>query len=143
MTIEGRNSQYVSSLLLSSPLAKRTTTIQVVNALEKPYVQMTLDWMKRMGVEIANPSDFSRFVVEGGQRYHGGSFSIPADWSAVAFPLVGAAITDSDVVLTGLDFSDSQGDKQVVDILGKFGACIHRQGDDRLHIVGGEKLQGD
>jgi len=142
VTIEGRNSQYVSSLLLSAPLAKRTTSIQVVNALEKPYVQMTLDWMKRMGVEIANPSDFSRFVVEGGQRYHGGSFSIPADWSAVAFPLVGAAITDSDVVLTGLDFSDSQGDKQVVDILGKFGACIHRQGDDRLHIVGGEKLQG-
>ncbi|HCU30727.1 MAG TPA: 3-phosphoshikimate 1-carboxyvinyltransferase, partial [Sphaerochaeta sp.] len=31
VTIEGRNSQYVSSLLLSAPLAKRTTTIQVVN----------------------------------------------------------------------------------------------------------------
>lgn len=142
VTIEGRNSQYVSSLLLSAPLAKRTTIIEVVNALEKPYVQLTLDWMKRLGIEIENPADYTRFVVEGGQRYQAGNFTIPADWSAAAFPMVAAAMTDSDVVLTGLDFSDSQGDKRVVEILRTFGACVQKQGDDRLRIVGGQRLQG-
>lgn len=89
VTIEGKNSQYVSSLLLSAPLAKRTTVIQVVNALEKPYVQLTLDWMKRLGIEVANPADYTQFVVEGGQQYQSSDFTIPSDWSAVAFPLVG------------------------------------------------------
>ncbi len=142
VTIEGKNSQYVSSLLLSSPLARRSTTIQVVNALEKPYVQLSLDWMQRFGIEVDNPSDYSHFVIEGGQRYHSGAFTIPSDWSAVAFPLVAAAITHSDLVLTGLDFSDSQGDKRVVDILVQFGANMQRQGPDELHIIGGEPLRG-
>lgn len=142
VTIEGKNSQYVSSLLLSAPLAKRTTVIQVVNALEKPYVQLTLDWMKRLGIEVANPADYTQFVVEGGQQYQSGDFTIPSDWSAVAFPLVAAAITRSDLVLTGLDFSDSQGDKRVVDILARFGANVYRQNESELHIVGGERLKG-
>lgn len=142
VTIEGKNSQYVSSLLLSAPLAKRTTVIQVANALEKPYVQLTLDWMKRLGIEVANPADYTQFVVEGGQQYQSGDFTIPSDWSAVAFPLVAAAITRSDLVLTGLDFSDSQGDKRVVDILARFGANVYRQNESELHIVGGERLKG-
>lgn len=142
VTIEGKNSQYVSSLLLSAPLAKRTTVIQVANALEKPYVQLTLDWMKRLGIEVANPADYTQFVVEGGQQYQSGDFTIPSDWSAVAFPLVAAAITRSDLVLTGLDFSDSQGDKRVVDILARFGANVYRQKECELHIVGGERLKG-
>lgn len=142
VTIEGKNSQYVSSLLLSAPLAKRTTVIQVVNALEKPYVQLTLDWMKRLGIEVANPADYTQFVVEGGQQYQSSDFTIPSDWSAVAFPLVAAAITRSDLVLTGLDFSDSQGDKRVVDILARFGANVYRQNESELHIVGGERLKG-
>ena len=98
--------------------------------------------MKRLGIEIENPADYTRFVVEGGQRYQAGNFTIPADWSAAAFPMVAAAMTDSDVVLTGLDFSDSQGDKRVVEILRTFGACVQKQGDDRLRIVGGQRLQG-
>jgi 3-phosphoshikimate 1-carboxyvinyltransferase len=136
VTIEGKNSQYVSSLLLSAPLAKRTTVIQVVNALEKPYVQLTLDWMKRLGIEVANPADYTQFVVEGGQQYQSGDFTIPSDWSAVAFPLVAAAITRSDLVLTGVDFSDSQGDTRGVDILARFGANVYRQNESEMHIVG-------
>lgn len=142
VTIEGKNSQYVSSLLLSAPLAKRSTTINVVNALEKPYVQLSLDWMKRLGVEVDNPADYTRFTIEGGQRYRGGNFTIAADWSAVAFPLVAAAITRSDLTLTGLDFNDSQGDKRVVDLLRYFGANIEKQGEAGLRIIGDEPLRG-
>lgn len=142
VSIEGKNSQYVSSLLLSAPLAKRTTVIHVHNALEKPYVQLTLDWMKRLGVEVENPEQYTRFTIEGGQSYHGGNFLIPSDWSAVAFPLVAAAITNSDLVLTGLDFADSQGDKRIVEILTSFRANIQRQGEGELRIIGNAPLQG-
>ncbi|MGH0052592.1 MAG: 3-phosphoshikimate 1-carboxyvinyltransferase, partial [Sphaerochaetaceae bacterium] len=107
--IDGTNSQYVSSLLLSCPLSAGDTEIVVEHPLETPYVQITLDWMNRYGITVEKNSDYSRFLIHGGQTYHAGSFSIPSDFSAVAFPLVAAILSDSDLLLTGLDFQDSQG----------------------------------
>lgn len=142
-TINGFNSQYVSSLLLSTPLVQSTTHLTVVDALEKPYVQMTLDWMHRYGVDVANDHAYGAFTIEGGQSYKSGEHHIPADWSAVAFPLVASVITDSDLVLTGLDFQDSQGDKRVVDILISMGADIVKDTEaGTLHCRGGVALQG-
>ena len=49
--VSGFTSQYVSSLLLSCPLAKENTEIVVKNLNEKPYVDMTLDWLKKLGLK--------------------------------------------------------------------------------------------
>ena len=141
--ILGFNSQYVSSLLLVSPLAKTNVEIEVGNALEKPYVQMTLDWMKRFGIEVDNSDNYTKFSIEGGRHYQATDCVIPADWSAVAFPLVAAAITDSDLLLTGLDFKDSQGDKRIVQIMHDMGCNLivdTQQGT--LRILGGRALKG-
>lgn len=144
VTIDGFNSQYVSSLLLSSALAERSTVLTVRNALEKPYVRMTLDWMRRFGVEVANDHDCEHFVLEGGQNYHSpGMCIVPADWSAVAFPLVAASITNSSLTLVGLDFADSQGDKRVVHILRDMGAQISADEEaGTLFVEGGKPLRG-
>ena len=40
--------------------------------------------------------------------------------------MAAAAVTGSRVTLTGLDFSDTQGDKEVVDILERMGALVRR-----------------
>ncbi|MEA4859486.1 MAG: 3-phosphoshikimate 1-carboxyvinyltransferase [Sphaerochaeta sp.] len=143
-TIDGFNSQYVSSLLVSSALAKGSTTLTVRNALEKPYVRMTLEWMRRFGVVVENRHDCEHFVIEGGQTYRTpGVCSVPADWSAVAFPLVASCITNSSLHLTGLDYADMQGDKRVVDILKQMGAHISTQElEGTLHIEGGQRLKG-
>lgn len=144
VTLDGFNSQFVSSLLLASPLAKTRTEIQVENPLEKPYVQMTLDWMRRFGAVVeSNEPEYTRFVLEGNQHYKRGEFIIPSDWSAVAFPLVAALVPGSRLTIPALDFSDSQGDKRVVDLLIEMGGDIERDlQNQQLTIRGGRKLKG-
>ena len=144
VTLDGFNSQFVSSLLLVAPLASSRTEISVVNPLEKPYIQMTLDWMRRFGVIVgSNELDYTHFVIEGNQHYTSGSFTIASDWSAVAFPLVAALGTGSELTIGGLDFSDTQGDKRLVELLLSMGADITKdihQGS--LTVRGGKKLKG-
>ncbi|MDD4574020.1 MAG: 3-phosphoshikimate 1-carboxyvinyltransferase [Sphaerochaeta sp.] len=144
VSLNGFNSQFVSSLLLASPLAENRTEITVTNPLEKPYIQMTLDWMRRFGAVVqSDEPDYTHFVIEGKQHYSSGEFNIPGDWSSVAFPLVAALSPGSDLSISGLDFSDAQGDKRVVEILLSMGADIERKsGGTALRIRGGRKLKG-
>ncbi|HAF85360.1 MAG TPA: 3-phosphoshikimate 1-carboxyvinyltransferase [Sphaerochaeta sp.] len=144
VSLDGFNSQFVSSLLLSSPLARSRTEISVSNPLEKPYIQMTLDWMRRFGATVqSNEPEYTRFIVEGNQQYKSGRFTISSDWSAVAFPLVAALVSDSHLTITGLDFSDTQGDKRVVDLLIEMGADISKDTiAGTLAVSGGKKLKG-
>ena len=144
VSIDGFNSQFVSSLLLSSPLATGRTEITVHNPLEKPYIQMTLDWMRRFGAIVqSNEPLYTHFAMEGNQQYQGGSFTIPSDWSSVAFPLVASLGPGSKLTIKGLDFLDTQGDKRVVDLLIEMGADIERDEErHQLTIRGGRKLKG-
>lgn len=144
VTLDGFNSQFVSSLLLVSPLAASRTEISVVNPLEKPYVQMTLDWIRRFGATVeSNEPEYTHFVIEGNQHYTNGSFTIPSDWSSVAFPLVAALGSDSELTIRGLDFSDTQGDKRVVELLLEMGATITKDTKQGSLVVrGGKKLKG-
>ncbi|MCX6798792.1 MAG: 3-phosphoshikimate 1-carboxyvinyltransferase [Candidatus Diapherotrites archaeon] len=139
--IDGLNSQPVSSLLMNCPVAKQDTEISVVNPHETPYVEMTMRWLDKLGIKYKASENFGRFFVEGEQRYNAFEQPIPADWSSAAFPLCAAAITPgSGVLLQGLDFSDSQGDKEIVTMLRNMGAEIKfREGGI---IVNSSELHG-
>ncbi len=142
VTVDGSNSQVVSSLLLASVLADGDTTLTVTNALETPYVQMTLDWMARYGVVVEHDGTFSRFVIGGGQRYRHGRHTIPSDWSSAAFPLVAAALTRSRLTITGLDRDDAQGDRAIIDYLLRFGSDVAIDaGSGAITITGGRPLK--
>jgi 3-phosphoshikimate 1-carboxyvinyltransferase len=142
--VSGFNSQVISSLLLSAPLAAGDTVILAADPLEKPYLQMTLDWLHNYGVTLKSyAGDFTRFEVKGGQGYRARESTVSADWSAAAFPLVAAVCAPSEVVLSGLDFGDSQCDKAVVDILIAMGADIQKdESGGRLLVRGGKPLRG-
>ncbi|MFR6186013.1 MAG: 3-phosphoshikimate 1-carboxyvinyltransferase [Lawsonibacter sp.] len=61
----------------------------------------------------------------------------------MAFPLVAAVCTKSEVIVSGVDFSDSQGDKEVVDVLIRMGADIEKDVEgNRLVVHGGKPLHG-
>jgi len=121
--VEGTTSQYVSSLLICTPLAERDTRISVANLRERPYVEMTMRWLDSQRIRYRN-DNFEGFVVEGRQAYHPFVRRVPGDFSSATFFLCAAAITDSDLTLVGLDMEDVQGDKRVVDMLGAMGARI-------------------
>ncbi len=122
--VNGISSQFVSSLLFTTPLLSADTIINVVNIQEKPYIELTLWWLRKMGITFVAAQDLSRFVVTGNQRYTPFELEIPADFSSATFAAVGAAVTRSKVLLTGLDFSDPQGDKLVCEVLKSFGATV-------------------
>ncbi len=121
--VEGTTSQYLSSLLICTPLAERDTRIKVTDLRERPYVEMTMRWLDGQGIRYRNDG-FESFLVEGGQRYRPFVRRVPGDFSSATFFLCAAAITDSDLTLVGLDMEDVQGDKKVVDMLRTMGAEI-------------------
>jgi len=122
-TIAASTSQYLSSLLLSTPLAAKDTDIEVTMLNEPGYVQMTLDWLDKQGIEYKH-ENMQLFKIKGGQGYKSFDMAIPADFSSATFFLCAAAIVADEVTLLGLDFSDSQPDKAVVDYLKMMGANI-------------------
>lgn len=116
-------SQYLTSLLISAPLAPQPTHIEVTELNEAPYVQMTLDWLDLLGLEYTH-AQMRSFDLAGNQAYGAFSQSIKADFSSATFFLCAAAITGGDLTLLGLDMSDSQGDKAVVHMLERMGANV-------------------
>lgn len=135
ITLDGSyTSQYITGLLINCPLANGETTIEVTDLVEKPYVEMTLGWMREQGIQLENDG-LERFVIPGGQSYHAFDRRIPADFSSATFFLCAAAITGSEVVVEGLDMSDTQGDKAVVGMLAEMGAKVEQ-------LEGGVKITG-
>jgi len=84
---------------------------------------MTLDWLDKEGIEYENDL-MRRLKIKGGQSYKAFDNVIPADFSSATFFLCAAALAAEEVMLVGLDFSDSQPDKAVVDYLKEMGADI-------------------
>jgi 3-phosphoshikimate 1-carboxyvinyltransferase len=139
--IEAVSSQYLTSLLIAAPLLKGDSHISIKLLNELPYVTMTLNWLDKIGIEYKN-NDYKEFFVKGKQEYKPFSEYIAADFSTATFFLVAAVITGSELLLKGLDFTDSQGDKEVVNILKKMGADI-TLGKKYIKIKGGELKGGE
>ncbi|MEJ2702077.1 MAG: 3-phosphoshikimate 1-carboxyvinyltransferase [Sedimentisphaerales bacterium] len=127
-TIAALTSQYVSSLLLCTPLAAHDTEIDVTVLNEPGYVQMTLDWLDKQKIAYENEA-MRRFAIKGNQGYKAFDTAVPADFSSATFFLCAAALVGDGVTLLGLDFSDSQPDKAVVDYLRAMGADIEVEAD--------------
>ena len=139
-TVRAVTSQYVSSLLLSCPLARGDCELTVTELNERPYVRMTLDWLDAQNIRYSASDDFTHFVIPGGQRYHSYERALPGDFSSATFFLVAAAITGSTLTLDGLDMNDSQGDKAVIDMLRTMGAEVIT--DDESLVVRAQGLTG-
>ncbi|MCK5281999.1 MAG: 3-phosphoshikimate 1-carboxyvinyltransferase [Nanoarchaeota archaeon] len=117
------SSQYLSSLLISCPLAPENTEIIVKNICEKPYIEMTLKWLDELGIKYDN-ENFDKIIIYGKQRYNCFEKSIPKDWSSATFLLAAGVLLGRDIIIRGLDLEDSQADKLVLDYIRKLGADI-------------------
>jgi 3-phosphoshikimate 1-carboxyvinyltransferase len=122
-SISAFTSQYLSSLLLCTPLAEHDSEIDVTLLHEPGYVQMTLDWLDKQNIEYKH-DELRNFKIKGKQAYKPFNTTIPADFSSATFFLCAACLCGEGVTLQGLDFLDSQPDKAVVDYLKAMGADI-------------------
>lgn len=121
--VDGTTSQFTSSLLLNAPFGEETTTIEPIDLNERPYVEMTLWWLDRLGLEYER-DEYRRFTVPGGQALPGFEVTVPADWSSAAFLVAAGALPGGDVTLEGLDLDDSQGDKEILRFVEEMGADV-------------------
>ncbi len=122
-SIEAVTSQYLSALLVNCPLADGDSVIRVPVLNEAPYVDITLDWIKRQGIRLEQDG-LREFRLPGGQQYRPVDRSIPADFSSATFFLGAGALGENEIVLRGLDMTDTQGDKAVVGFVEQMGAEV-------------------
>jgi 3-phosphoshikimate 1-carboxyvinyltransferase len=133
-----RSSQFVTALLLIAPLAEGPIEVRLTRPpVSRPYMRSTLEVMSAFGAEVADLGD--RFTVNP-TGYRAADYSIEADASAAAYPLVAAAITGGSVGVEGIPSSSTQPDLALVKVLEAMG-CGVRPTDHRLDLSGPDQLQ--
>ena len=137
-------SQYLSALLIAAPAAPANTTaeIEVPFLNEKPYIDMTLSYLKEHGIPFEFSPDYSHFVVPGGSAWKAFSGFVSGDFSSAAFPAAAAAITGGEVTLLGLDPNDTQGDKFFFHILEEMGCNVNWNDNKSVTISRSGELHG-
>jgi 3-phosphoshikimate 1-carboxyvinyltransferase len=135
-TVDGMSSQFLTALLFAAPLIKGDTELLVENLHERPYVEITLDWLRSQNIQFEQKG-MDWFKMKGNQYYKAFDRQIPADFSSATFALCSAAITRSEVLIRGLDFNDHQGDKMVFDYLSKMGVWMKSE-KEGLRVRGAE-----
>ena len=140
-------SQLISGLLMALPLCAKSSRLYVNEPKSIPYMFITLDVLRKFGVQIGNElegpvemleqQDWSycsgiRFSIKGGQRYKATDMDLEGDWSAAANFLVAGALYGSAEV-SGLDQKSLQADISILDLLVAAGACV--AGDDEVISV--------
>lgn len=124
--IEGSiSSQFLTALLLCAPMAKNDMTVSIVGELvSKPYIDITLDIMRKFGVEVHN-DDYKTFRVKANQTYKAvENYMVEGDASSASYFLAAAAIKGGTVRVTGIGRDSIQGDVQFVDVLELMGAKV-------------------
>ena len=135
-----KSSQFASGLLMAAPLMKNGLTLHLEGAVvSRPYIDLTLEVMRKFGAEILNPADGTYVVSPTG--YQPANYQVEPDASAASYMFAAAAITGGKVRVNGLSRSSKQGDIKFVDVLENLGATVN-SGDTFLEVAGGSLSGG-
>ena len=130
------SSQFFSALLQIAPLIPDGLEINVQGQLvSRPYVDITLDEMRKFGVEVEN-EDYRKFIVRP-QRYRPGARTVEGDASAASYFAALALIHGGRVVFENLGAQSRQGDIRFLSICESLGARVQMNGE-RTVIEGPE-----
>ena len=138
------SSQFLTGLLLAAPLLGREVTVRVDGELiSKPYVEITLNLMRRFGVEVRREG-WERFVVPAARYGSPGRIGVEGDASSASYFLAAGAIGHGQTRVEGVGRNSIQGDVRFAEALARMGAEIDfgpnwiqcRLGcADRLHAI--------
>lgn len=144
------SSQYVSGVLLASPLASRNCPVElhVVNQLSCcPYVSMTLDVMKAFGVEVpikAGSDDnllFSRgttYMIPQRAEYKPMTYAVEPDASLANYAFAAVAVAGGRAAVKNLSNRSIQKDIEFIYCLQRMG-CNVSFGDNAVIVAKPER----
>lgn len=140
--VDGKDSQNISALIIASSFASGKTDIHVENPGEKPWIDVTLHWLDYLALPYKN-HNYTHYEIPGRGSYSGFNYTVPGDFSSLAYPVVAALITNSEVLLENVDMEEIQGDKKLIDVLIEMGAKITPIREKRqLKVEKGSNLKG-
>ena len=134
----GVSSQYITGLLFALPILDGDSKLILDgNIVSKGYIDITLDVLSLFGVK-AQKTDYG-FFIKGNQVYTPPKEEIlvEGDYSGSAFTLSIGALSSGGVTVNGLNPNSKQGDKEIVEVLKKFGAKVIVKGSS-VRVSGGE-----
>jgi len=133
------SSQFLTALLMALPLAGGGAIEVEGDLISKPYVEITLNLMRRFGVEVAR-TGWSRFRVPGNSYVSPGTVFVEGDASAASYFLAAGAIGGGPVRVEGVGRGSIQGDVRFCEVLEKMGAKV-TMGDDWIEASGRAPLR--
>jgi pentafunctional AROM polypeptide len=107
------SSQYVSSLLMCAPYAKRPVTLKLVGGkpVSQPYIDMTVAMMASFGIKVEKSStEDHTYHIPQGQYCNPPDYMIESDASSATYPLAIAAITGTTCTIPNIGSASLQGD---------------------------------
>ncbi|KAL7919260.1 EPSP synthase domain-containing protein [Trichoderma austrokoningii] len=135
------SSQYVSSILMAAPYAKKAVTLRLVGGkpISQPYIDMTISMMKSFGVEVvASADEPDTYHIPQGVYKNPAEYTVESDASSATYPLAVAAISGTTCTIPNIGSKSLQGDAQfAVRILKPMGCEVHQ--DDYSTTVTGPK----
>lgn len=130
-TIPGNiSSQYVSGLLFALPLLEGESRLRVTGKLEsEAYITMTEAVLCGAGLTLGKFEQ--EYNIPGKQKAHLPQKCVAeGDFSNAAFFLCMGALSEQGVHVGGLNSDSVQGDREVVEILRRFGAEVTEDGEE-------------
>jgi 3-phosphoshikimate 1-carboxyvinyltransferase len=133
------SSQFVSALLLPSPLWRNGLRLKISGDTARPFITMTLRLMEQWGA--TGTMDGDQIVVPGGQHYDAMDFTVESDASSASYFAAAAALVGGSVTLHGLRRDSVQGDLGFLTVLERMGARVDWHAD-KVMITGEGRLLG-
>lgn len=133
----GVSSQYLSGILLISPFSENGLEIIITEGpVSKPYIDMTVDVMNRLGVEVRRDG-YTRFEIPGNQFYQAGDYAVEPDASNASYFWAAAAVTGGTVKVKGLSKQSRQGDVRLTELFEAMG-CKVAEDSGGITVTGGK-----
>jgi 3-phosphoshikimate 1-carboxyvinyltransferase len=138
------SSQFVSALMMALPLRGNGALITVEGELiSRPYVNITLNMMRRFGVAIEAESDTTFRIPAGAQYASPGEIHVEGDASSASYFLAAGAISGlsggGPVRVEGAGRTSIQGDVALAQVLEAMGAKVEL-GDNWISATAGEEV---
>ena len=134
------SSQFLTALLMALPLAGKPARVEVQGELiSRPYVEITLNVMKRFGIEVKR-TGWRYFDVPAGAYRSPGKIYVEGDASSASYFLAAGAIGGGPVRVEGVGRGSIQGDVRFTEVLERMGADIS-MGEDWICVSQNKRLK--
>ncbi|KAF2186162.1 Pentafunctional AroM protein [Zopfia rhizophila CBS 207.26] len=124
------SSQYVSSILMCAPYAKKPVTLRLIGGkpISQPYIDMTIAMMATFGVQVEkSQTEQNTYYIPSKPYTNPAEYIVESDASSATYPLAIAAITGTTCTVPNIGSASLQGDARfAIEVLRPMGCKVEQ-----------------